>query len=87
VRLRRVILVSAETLNSYLDCEGTGRSSLPPDRWGLVQQAPRAVTSCLPNNFLSDTDVAISNIAGYAAGYYDKILGAYSPQDNQLMAT
>ena len=26
-----------------------------------------------PNNLVSDKDVAISNIAGYYAGYYDKI--------------
>jgi hypothetical protein len=34
---------------------------------------------------LSDKYVAISNIAGYDAGYYDKILYACSYQDNQLM--
>jgi hypothetical protein len=28
--------------------------------------------SVTPNNLLSDKDVAISNIAGYYAGYYDK---------------
>jgi hypothetical protein len=39
-----------------------------------------------PNNLLSDKYVAISNIAGYYAGYYDKILYACSYQGNQLMA-
>ena len=39
-----------------------------------------------PHNFLRDTDVAIANIAGYNAGYCDKILYACAPHDNQLMA-
>jgi len=33
----------------------------------------------MPNNLLSDKYVAISNIAGYYAGYYDKC----SLQDNR----
>jgi hypothetical protein len=39
-----------------------------------------------PNNLLSDTYVAISNIARYYARYYDKILYVCAYQDNQLMA-
>ena len=38
-----------------------------------------------PNNLLSDKDVAISNIAGYDAGYYDKIQRHCPPQDNSLL--
>jgi hypothetical protein len=39
-----------------------------------------------PNNLLSDKNVAISNIAGYSAGYCNKIQYIRSPQDHQLMA-
>lgn len=39
----------------------------------------------MPNNLLSDTDVAISNIAGYYALYYDKIQRNPARYHNILM--
>jgi hypothetical protein len=67
---------------AHADMRGTvrplGGSQVTP-RYPEVARRLGIEGTVQPNNLLSDTDVAISNIAGY----YDKILYTCSPQDNR----